>query len=46
VQRAEPQHQIAGVDPYHHAVLEQFAEYAQRHPVVGVVEGRDEHGRI
>ena len=41
VQRAEAQHQVDGVDPHHHAVLEEFPEYAESHAVVGVVEGRD-----
>src|SRR5207244_8303705 len=46
VERAEPEHQVAGMDADHAPAGEELGERLERLPVARVVEGRDQHGRV
>src|SRR5438552_1343178 len=46
VERAEPEHQISGVNADHAPPGEELGEGLERLPVARVVEGRDQHRRV
>src|SRR6267378_8331313 len=46
VERAEAPDEITGVDSYDGTVWEAFPEDAERHAILRIVEGGDEHGGI